>query len=376
MAHPLDLGAKITAKKNPPKSSAQVACEAKGGRWDEVNKVCILPEPPKPEPKPDPVTPPIIQSNIPETFTQGETGRASGIEKSGVGKYHIPTGRKLPDGSNETKKVGIDEYNAYRRSIGVAEVQDRATYLGLSPEDVSTIAAGEAARTARPEGTAPVGSAAAVSERQTESLELAQGVGQFDPLGLSQERILDKGEALTTGAIDAIPSAIRLAGQFGAAGAVVGAAGGPAAPVTIPAAAAIGAATGFIAGIVGGMTSNFKSQRTDTTTAQQRTLDEGKQTMKDWATMAKTDPANRPFYLSEYNKQAALINQAYRQMKYDTSRDVGKFETALPNLAEFETFYSPGGERDTLDIEMQNSLLAPPAPDYEMLELASRRVGA
>jgi len=170
-----------------------------------------------------------------------------------------------------------------------------------------------------------------------------------------------------------------MAGQFGAAAAVFGGAGGtavaPGAGTAIGAGggAIIGGAIGFIAGITGGMISNMKSQRTDTTTAQQRILDEGKQTMKDWATMAKADPANRMFYLSEYNKVSSQIHQAYRQMKLDTSQDLAKFETALPNLAEFEAFYSPGGERDALDIEMQSALQAVAPENYEMLELSYRR---
>ena len=121
------------------------------------------------------------------------------------------------------------------------------------------------------------------------------------------------------------------------------------------------------------MTSNLASQRRDTTTAQQRVLDEGKQTMKDWATLAEADPTNKAKYLAEYNKVSAQIDQAYRQMKLDTTRDVAKFETALPNLAEFEAFYAAGGERDTLDIEMRNALLTPSNVEYNVIELANRR---
>ncbi|KKK79005.1 hypothetical protein LCGC14_2837830, partial [marine sediment metagenome] len=60
----------------------------------------------------------------------------------------------------------------------------------------------------------------------------------------------------------------------------------------------------------------------------------------DWVTLARADPSKRMEYLAKFNMQLALINQSFRQMKLDTSRDVAKFETALPNLAEFNTFYS------------------------------------
>ena len=143
--------------------------------------------------------------------------------------------------------------------------------------------------------------------------------------------------------------------------------------MSIAAGAAIGAGVGFIARIVGGMQSNFKSQRTDTTTAQQRVLDEGKQTLMDWVTLARSDPANRMFYLSQFNKQLSQIEQAHRQMKLDTSRDLTKFETALPNLAEFDSFYSVGGERDALIEEMIIALKTLPPEGYDMLELTNRR---
>ncbi|KKL94853.1 hypothetical protein LCGC14_1860580, partial [marine sediment metagenome] len=49
------------------------------------------------------------------------------------------------------------------------------------------------------------------------------------------------------------------------------------------------------------------------------------------------------------------------------------FETALPNLAEFETFYSTGGERDSLNNEMRNALIAPVPEGYDLFELTVRR---
>jgi hypothetical protein len=124
------------------------------------------------------------------------------------------------------------------------------------------------------------------------------------------------------------------------------------------------------------MISNFKSQRTDTTNAQKRVLVEGKQNLNDWATLAAADPANRALYIKNFNQQLALIDQAYRQMKLDTSRDVAKFETALPELAEFEAFYMAQGERDYLVAKMYRSLGVMQDPDYsyQLQELANRRL--
>jgi hypothetical protein len=210
-----------------------------------------------------------------------------------------------------------------------------------------------------------------------ESQQMALQVGQTAPeMGMEtlQPTGLDYGEAVTSGLVSGIPNMIRMAGQAAVGGAVVGAVGGLAtggifsAPLAI-----IGAGATFIGSLAGSMISNMKQQRRDTTTAQKRVLDEGKQTLKDWVTLAEQDPANKQKYLSEFNKVSAQIDQAYRQMKLDTQRDVLKFETAIPDLAEFETYYASGGERDVLNIEMRQALLLPTAPDYKMLELINRR---
>lgn len=319
------------------KTSPEEKCRINGGTWDAQTQTCLYlngkKDPNKINiPSTDSSNPPLVDATGIETFTNSKTGRAGGVT--------------LPDGR---------------------------TFLGLSPEDVQTVATGEQEREARPLGTNAVGTAQSQSNASFRGEQLTGQVGQFDELGTSPTG-LDTGEALTTATINSIPSAIRMAGQFGTAGAVLGA---TAAPVTgglsIAAGAAIGAGVGFVSGIASGMIGSYKSQRTDTTTAQQRVLDEGKQNLNDWATLAASDPANKEKYLSEYNRQAALIDQAYRQMKLDTSRDLGKFETALPNLAEFETYYSFGGEKAALDLKMRMSLASQSPPNYNMLELGYRR---
>ena len=314
------------------RSNAQKRCEGRGGTWDEATQTCSIEEPTAPEPAPEQA--PVVPTT-PETF------RDQGGDLSGI---------RLADGR---------------------------IFTGLNPDEVRQIADAEARKAAQPEDTVQAGTAA-TAQRQLEAGQQLQGqVGQFDPLAIDPTG-LDVGEAAISGVVGSIPTAIRTAGQFGAAAAAAGAIGGSVVPgagtaVGAGAGAIIGASVGFVAGIASGMTSSFKGQRSDTTTAQQRVLDEGKQTMKDWATLAENDPSNKAQYLTEFNKVSAQIDQAYRQMKLDTSRDVAKFETALPNLAEFEAFYSSGGERDALNIEMRNSLIAVAPENYNMLELSQRR---
>jgi len=208
-------------------------------------------------------------------------------------------------------------------------------------------------------------------QAQFEAQQLAGQVGQFQQLGVEPTG-LDVGQAATQGIVWAIPRAL----SFAATGAAAGALGGSAfAGVGAVPGAIIGAVGGFVSGITSSMISNFKSQRTDTTNAQKRVLVEGKQNLNDWATLAAADPANRALYIKNFNQQLALIDQAYRQMKLDTSRDLAKFETALPDLAEFEAFYMAQGERDFLVAKMYQSLGVMQDPDYsyQMQELATRR---
>lgn len=296
---------------------ARLECEATGGTWDSVNKICT----PKPKPpKEEPAAPAGPQPG--EIITNPETGEQEGFIDS--------TGQFIRAGKQDILKA--------------------------------------------------VGPTATVfEERRQRDIFAAEGqqlvgqIGEFGQLPISPTG-LDVGEAATTGVVSSIPSALRLAvtgaGVGIVGGATVGALGGP---IGAGAGAAIGAVAGFVGGISSGMISNFKSQRTDTTTAQQRVLDEGKQTLKDWATMAKNDPANRNFYLGQFNQQSALIKQAHRQMQLDTNKDLAKFETALPNLAEFETFYSDGGESEALEEEMRLALTAPIPEGYDLFELVDRR---
>ena len=117
----------------------------------------------------------------------------------------------------------------------------------------------------------------------------------------------------------------------------------------------------------------MKSQRTDNTNAQQRVLDEGKQTLKDWSTLAKADPTNREFYLAQFNSVKQDIQNAHVQMLTDTNADVPKFESAIPNLEEFNTFYARGGELEALETDMRIALQTPVSIDYSMIELTKRR---
>lgn len=243
------------------------------------------------------------------------------------------------------------------------------SFTNIKGEDVNAILSkyGQVPEQVQQQELQGAGTQQAQLEQQLQAQQLGQQVGDFQGQQITPTG-LDVGEAFTQGVVSGTPKALAYIGGAVATGSLLGTAVVPGVGTLV------GGALGLIAGISGAMISNFKSQRTDTTTAQQRVLDEGKQNLNDWATLAATDPANRAEYVKNFNQQLSLIDQAYRQMKLDTSRDVAKFETALPNLAEFETFYSSQGERDFLTARMFESLQVQQDLDYtfRLTELQER----
>ena len=324
--------------------SAKALCERGGGTWDESTQTCIPKgsvKTPSGEivrlelPQPEPVVPPV-KPFAPQEIT-GEGGKVTGVT--------------LPSGES---------------------------FLGLTPGDIADLAPG---------GTIPGGTSQRIAQQIARGEALAGQAGQIQPSPTIPSAGLipgvDLGDAASQAAVGSIPSALNLAAQAGIGalvvggaikGATVGAAGAPATGgLSIAAGAALGAAAGLLVGITRGMISETKGQRIDNTNAQQRVLDEGKQTLMDWVTLSKSDPANRQFYLTQFNIQLQLIQDSHVQMLTDTNADVGKFENAIPNLAEFNSFYSVGGERDALVQEMQFALQTPSGVEWEMLQLAQRR---
>ena len=333
-----NIGADLTLKneedkmnKKDPYASQRASCKANGGYWDEQSNTCILAEQ-KPKIEPSKPTADLKTGTI---TPAGQTPASNFITKSNEPRTY--------QGGTLTA-AEFDEFK--NKTIDVNNLQ-----TSNNPNVQEAI------------NQTPAG------QQAIQAQQLGSQVGQFGELGVNPTG-LNYGEAATAGLVGAIPRAL----QYGATAAAIGAAGGSVVPGVGNAA---GAGIGFIAGFVGGITSsiisNFKSQRSDTTTAQQRVLDEGKQNLNDWATLVAADPSNAQQYVAEYNKQLALIDKAYRQMKLDTSRDLAKFETALPNLAEFEAFYSAAGERDFINFKMRQALGSPQNIDYSMIELANRR---
>lgn len=272
-------------------------CSARGGQWDEATQSCILP------------TPPANNSNrntgeqqskakltSPETFSSSDTGRASGIVLSN-GK----------------------------------------TFLGLGPQDVNQVAAGEAARVARPEGTNPVGTAQNQLQQQQRFQELTQmaqqGLLTPNELNAIQGANVDVGQAIGAGVAGVIPGLIGGA----AGGAAIGAAG--AGVGAIPG-AVIGGIGGALTGFLTSIRSNIKSQQTSQFAADQTALSKGQTFLKSLITDTNQNPQNAAENIELFYQTLNLIDAAHVKTWRDSQENLNKFlgNDGTQQLAKFNTF--------------------------------------
>lgn len=337
-------GAKIkNAEQEIERKKAQ--CLAReGGEWDEEKQICRI-------------------------NNKRLSGKRTDIETLKERSARVATGAPAPTTQQSAQGPQFDtgEPQSAQSSKGLVVKSEQGQAIGFTNSQGEFIEA-------RGEELARNVSSGFTTEQVAQQQNLSGQVGEFSELGLGTDGGIDLQQSAIVGVTNSIPSALRLAGQAGiGAAAIGGIATAPAGGIGAVPAGLIGGVIGLTAGLTAGIISESKAQRSDTLTAQQRVLDEGKQTLNDWATMAAADPANKEKYLTQYNITLSQINQAYRKMKRDTSHDVLKFNTALPNLAEFETFYSLGGERDALNSKMATSMQSVASPEFEFLSLENRR---
>ncbi len=356
-------------------------CLAKGGKWDPQTKTCVLPGQEfniniEKALQAEPLTPPQ------ETTQEEIKGEFDTIK----GGFVTEEGQVFPtDNPNFRPSRQTDQNITFNQDGTVTLSSPDGEAVTLTQEEYDTFRGGGG------NVTAAVQQARSLPNvEQFQAQQLAGQVGQFQDLSVSPTGF-DFGEAGIVGLAEGIPSSIgwigsTLAGAGGlgfalggigrgaAAGATRGAIAGPKGAIILGVA---GAAISVLASLTQSAMNNLEQQRRDMTASQIRVLTEGKQVLNQFATQAAADPANRIFYLSQFNRQLALINQAYRRLKLDTQRDVLKFETAVPDIYEFEVFFNDG-ERDALVTDMQRAILGQIPPEeinFRMAELAQRGLG-
>lgn len=311
-------------------SSKKASCESKGGRWDEATQTCIMPQAP-------------VNKNPPagtiETFSNAQ-GRASGVS--------LPTGE---------------------------------TYLGLNPNDVNQIAAGEAQRVARPENSAPIGTAGAEAQRQQRNKQLMQmaqqGLLTPQQLDTIQQTDINWGQALTAGTLGNLPSVLTNVVAGAGAGATGGALIGGAAGLGIGAVPGaigggiIGGTAGLIKGIWGGTQANIKSQQKGEIAATKDVLNAARTNMKALTMIVSKDPTKAEEAIQLYYNQLSQVQKAQRKLQRETEGNLNSFmEDGTQDLSDFELFLQPGGYAEIQLMRLQQAVnKGQPASDAELLNL-------
>lgn len=246
-----------------------------------------------------------IKEGTVETFTSSETGRASGVT--------------LPDGR---------------------------TFLGLGPNDVDKIAAGEARKAARPVNSSPVGTAQAAANTQARNEQLVQraqqGLLTSQELQTIQGANPSIGQALGAGAAGALPGVVGGAATGLLGGLAAGAAGGAIAgtAITPVIGTAIGAVGGALVGFLVAMRNNIKSQQTDQFAADQTALAKGQTMLRSLITDTNQNPQNAPENIALFYQTLNMIDAAHMKTWKDSQENLNKFlgNDGTTQLAKFETF--------------------------------------
>lgn len=271
------------------------ACEKKGGTWDETRKICIMPQPAE-----------VTKLTSPEVF-KNEKGNPAGIT--------------LPDGR---------------------------TFLGLSPNDVETIAADELKKTQLPEGTQMAGTARAATETQQRTQQLLQmaqqGLLTPEELRAIGGADVDIGQALGAGGISVLPGLVGGAatgaglGILGAtasgagAGAALGSVAGPVAIAT----GALGALTGFIYGV----RNSIKGQQVNEFAKDQVALTRGRTYLRFLVADTNSNPNHAEENIALFYQALNMIDAAHAKTYKDSQENLNKWVSAdgTEKLAQFQIF--------------------------------------
>jgi len=212
----------------------RINCINSGGKWDKVNKTCSVPFekqtnplninlPKKPETS---EKAPRVKLTTPEVLKNNK-GRTSGITLPGEGQYAIPTGKILPNGSQETRKATLEEYNNYRQSLGLGPTAEGRTYGGLKPDEVRQMAEAYQKKTALPAGTVPAGTAQQQADIQfaLENQPLNYPTSQPVPeMVVNRRQAIEQAAAQVGLGLASVGGGALLAGGTAGAGTVPGAA--------------------------------------------------------------------------------------------------------------------------------------------------------
>lgn len=343
-------------------AAEKLKCISKGGKWDSKTQTCIMPENKlKPETTPESETKSksgysaTTSLTTPEVYSD-KKGNQKAITLPGEGRYGIPTGNITPEGITETRPATLEEYNAYRATLGLEPDIGGRTFGGLAQKGVQQIAGAYQEKTTLPEGTVQAGTGQANYKETLRKVELARSVGEIDLMTAmeAEEQGINVKEALLSGVSGVIPSALSYGATTGAAALF----SGVAAPLA-PAAAGVGAVVGALKGFYSGVTNNIKAQKSDLISGKSGELSSRQKAMKGYISAANANPAKAEEMLQAYQIEKSLIRRDYNTLNAEAGESSSLMygQDGTPQLIAYNVYFE--SVEPQLDLRMQEAILKP-----------------
>ena len=362
-----------------PELQKQLDCKAKGGRWDALNKVCIMPPPKVPEikapkEKNDPVTKRVITATGEDITNLTEEEKARKLRESRGLKGDFELAPKQAQDMNE---FGVFTDQPSGKLGGLID-RDRSVF-GLTPEETVKKITDEAEQRELPIG----GQAEAVLERQrqqlqTQGFEVAQlggGVSQdiLDELrgGITvEDASLWKAfkSSLPDAVIDAIGGGLSWASVGAGVGGTVGgvatktpagiAAGASGGAIT---AAKIGAVVSGIKSILSNVVSDYERQQSEIIETPIRSLSETKPRINDIINNQNANPYELEANREKFWTMIHFLDLEWERLKETTDDPQNDFlgDQGINQLQEYEVFNIKNGERQGMIDDWNLAVLNP-----------------
>lgn len=306
-------------------------CEAKGGKWDAVNQVCIMPTeiPKQTEQQPKPLD--VVKQNIKQEGGYiDETGKYIPSEKpkTKINFKNDGTIEYTPVGG-ETLSLSREEYNA---------LQGKSGKLTEKVKQIQAVEGGAVQQVQREQ---------AISQLGLTPEEIAAAQAQ------AQESNIDVVQAGTAGVAGAAPAALGAAAAGLVAGSGALAATGVGAPIAVGTLAVAGGLYA-ISKLWTGVTSNIKSQQSGQIGATKDTLAAAKTNMRLLTQLAADNPERA---IEVYNQQLAQVYTAQAKLKLETSGVLDRYlDDGTEDLSDFELFLQPNGQAELLRLKIEDAI--------------------
>ena len=359
-----------------PELKRQLDCKAKGGRWDALNKVCIMPkeEAEATKEKNDAVTKRIVKATGEEITDLSEKERARKLRAAQglTGDFEL-----APKPTQDPTEMGTFTDVETGRLSG--RIKGDKSILGLPPEEVTRQLTKEADKRELPIG----GQAETVLERQRQALQAA-GVSVAQLGGGVSQDILDEliggitvedaslWKAFKSSLPDAVIDAIGGGLSWASVGAGVGGTVGGVVTKT-PAGIAAGARSGaitaaktgaFVSGIksvLSNVVSDYERQQSEIIETPIRSLSETKPRINDIINNQNANPYELEANREKFWTMIHFLDLEWARLKETTDDPQNDFlgDQGINQLQEYEVFNIKNGERQGMIDDWNLAVLNP-----------------